>query len=72
MRNRWMPVDNWLRMRIGERIRAVGQDCSGAGVIELLLIIVVLIAIVILFRDQLMELAELIFGEMYDKAESVF
>ena len=56
----------WLRMK------AVGKDCSGAGVIELLLIIVVLIAIVILFRDQLMDLADLIFGEMFDKVESVF
>ena len=54
------------------RIKSVGKDCSGAGVIELLLIIVVLIAIVILFKDQLMDLSDLIFGDMFDKAESVF
>lgn len=45
---------------------------SGAGVIEVLLIMVVLIAIVILFKGQITSLAELIFGDIFAKAGSVF
>ena len=45
---------------------------SGAGVIEVLLIMVVLIAVVILFKGQITALAELIFGDLFAKAGSVF
>lgn len=48
------------------------EDELGAGVIEVLLILVVLIAVVILFKEQIMALADLIFGDMFAKAESVF
>lgn len=48
------------------------DDSSGAGVIEVVLILVVLIALVILFKEQIMDLADLIFGDMFTKAESVF
>jgi len=45
---------------------------SGSGVIELILIIVVLIAVVILFKGQITALAELIFGDIFSKAGTVF
>lgn len=45
---------------------------SGAGVIEVLLVMVVLIAVVILFKGQITALAELIFGDLFAKAGSVF
>lgn len=44
----------------------------GVGVVEILLILVVLIALVILFKDQLTALANSIFGNIFTKAESVF
>lgn len=45
---------------------------SGSGVIELILIMVVLIAVVILFKGQITALADLIFGDIFSKAGSVF
>ena len=49
-----------------------GKYLSGSGVIELILIMVVLIAVVILFKGQITALADLIFGEIFSKAGSVF
>ena len=45
---------------------------SGSGVIELILIMVVLIAVVILFKGQITALADLIFGDIFSKAGTVF
>ena len=45
---------------------------SGSGVIELILIMVVLIAVVILFKGQITALADLIFGDIFAKAGTVF
>lgn len=55
-----------------KRACSVGKNKDGAGVIEVVLILVVLIALVILFKEQIMDLAELIFGDMFTKAQSVF
>lgn len=52
--------------------KMLAKEETAAGVIEVLLILVVLIAIVILFKDQITALAQLIFGDMFEKAESVF
>ena len=49
-----------------------GRYLAGSGVIEMILIMVVLIAIVILFKGQITALAELIFGDIFTKAGSVF
>lgn len=49
-----------------------GKYLSGSGVIELILIMVVLIAVVILFKGQITALADLIFGDIFSKAGSVF
>ena len=49
-----------------------GKYLSGSGVIELILIMVVLIAVVILFKGQITALADLIFGDIFSKARSVF
>ncbi len=66
-------------LRIGNKIRdglirKAGRltHLSGSGVVELILIIVVLIALVILFREQITSLTEMIFGDIFSKAESVF
>lgn len=48
------------------------EDESGAGVIEVLLVLVVLIAVVVLFKDQITQLADLIFGNMFSKVETIF
>ena len=59
-------------MSLWKRLCFLGKDTEGAGVIEIVLILVVLIALVILFKEQIMDLADLIFGDIFTKAETVF
>lgn len=47
------------------------KDESGAGVVELILIIVVLIGIVLIFQDQLTELVNDIFDTIMKEAGKV-
>lgn len=49
-----------------------GKRENGVGVVEVILILVVLIALVILFKTQITALADEIFGDIFTKAESVF
>lgn len=46
-------------------------DDSGVGVVELILILLVLIGLVIIFRDQLTSIANSIFTSIADEAGSV-
>ena len=61
-----------MNHREGKRGKRERHYLSGSGVIELILIMVVLIAVVILFKDQITALADVIFGDIFTKAESVF
>lgn len=48
------------------------DDESGIGVVEVILILVVLVALVIIFKDQLTNLVNSIFGSINSKSESVY
>ena len=48
------------------------KDESGIGTVEIILILVVLIALVVIFRDELTALVNSIFGSIADKAESIY
>ncbi len=43
-------------------LKAFMEDESGVGVVEVILILVVLIALVVIFKDQLTNLVRTIFG----------
>ncbi len=58
--------------RMGSEKKASEDFFSGSGVIELILIMVVLIAIVILFKEQITALADTIFGSIFEKAGTMF
>ena len=45
---------------------------NAVGVVEIILILVVLIALVVIFRDELTALVNSIFGSIADKAESIY
>ncbi len=45
---------------------------NAVGVVEVILILVVLIALVVIFRDELTALVNSIFGSIADKAESIY
>ncbi len=48
------------------------QDESGIGVVEMILILVVLIGLVLIFKDQLGALVNGIFKEIQSKTSSVY
>lgn len=48
-----------------------GNDNSGMGVIEIILIIVVLISLVLIFKTQLTALVRTIFGNITNSALSI-
>lgn len=48
------------------------KEENAVGVVEVILILVVLIALVVIFRDELTALVNNIFGSIADKAESIY
>lgn len=54
------------------KIKSFFKDESGVGVVEMILILMVLITLVIIFKDQLTELVGDIFSSISGKAESIY
>lgn len=61
-------VKNYMKDSIKELI----TDESGAGVIELVLIIVVLIGFVFLFKDKIGTLLSTVFSKINSQAEGIY
>ncbi|MBQ7248251.1 MAG: hypothetical protein IJS22_09210 [Lachnospiraceae bacterium] len=55
-----------------ERIKRFWNDETAVGVVEIILILVVLIALVIIFREQLTELVGNIFSSINSKAGTIY
>ena len=53
------------------QIREFARDESGAGVVELILIIVVLVGLVLIFKDQVTDLVNDLFDTIRDQAGDV-
>ena len=58
----------WLKQRWMEFLK----DESGMGVVEVILIIVVLIAMVIIFKDQITELVNNIWKSIHQSAKKIY
>ena len=54
-----------------ERTRIFAKDDKGIGVVELILILVVLIGLVVIFRDQLTSLVNNIFERIVNDSQAV-
>lgn len=54
------------------RTRQKMSDRSGIGTVEIILILVVLIALVLIFKDQILSLAESIFGQVNKSVKGVY
>lgn len=63
---------NYLFFRMKSSIRELLKEEDGAGVIELVLIIVVLIGFVFLFKDKIGTLLTTIFSKINSQAESIY
>ena len=61
-----------LLLKTKNGIREFIEDENGAGVIELVLIIVVLIGFVFLFKDKIGSLLNTVFSKINSQAESIY
>ena len=57
--------------RIVEGIKEAGGDDRGIGVVEVILILVVLIGLVVIFRDQLTTIVNGIFSRVAEDANAL-
>ena len=57
--------------RIRERFADAAGDERGIGVVEVILILVVLIGLVVIFRDQLTGIVNSIFGRIAEDAGAI-
>lgn len=62
----------YLLFRAKQEIKDLIDDETGAGVIELVLIIVVLVGFVFLFKDKIGSLLNTIFSKINSQAESIY
>lgn len=58
--------------KVKNRFDELMDDESGMGTIEIVLILVVLIALVIVFKSQITSLLDSVFGQINKDAESVY
>ncbi|MBR4314778.1 MAG: hypothetical protein IKP66_07715 [Lachnospiraceae bacterium] len=63
---------NYLLFKVRKGLKEFIDDESGAGVIELVLIIVVLIGFVFLFKDKIGTLLSTVFSKINSQAESIY
>lgn len=55
-----------------KRMKKLWEDQRGAGVVEMLLILVVLIGLIVIFRSQLLTLVSNIFESIQRQAGSIY
>lgn len=58
--------------KMGRAVHSLLEDEAGIGVIELVLILVVLIGLVIIFKEQITKLLESIFKEINSQSKEVY
>ena len=58
--------------KMGRAVHNLQEDEAGIGVIELVLILVVLIGLVIIFKEQITKLLESIFKEINSQSKEVY
>lgn len=55
-----------------EMLKGLAKDESGIGVVEMILILVVLIGLVLIFKNQLKSLVDGIFKEIQTKTNTIY
>lgn len=63
---------NYLFLKTKNELRKFLKEEDGAGVIELVLIIVVLIGFVLLFKDKIGSLLNTVFTKINGQAEGIY
>lgn len=65
----WRTVNGAVNMK--NRVREILKGDEGTGTVEVILIILVLIGLVIIFKNQLTSLVNSIFGKITSQAGSI-
>ena len=60
-----------MLMNLTQRIRNFMEDEDGIGVVEVILILLVLVGLVIIFKDQIVSLAKSIFSNINSQVSSI-
>jgi Flp pilus assembly pilin Flp len=63
-------VRNFIKRKVQEGVQIL-QDESGLSVIEMLLILVVIIALVLIFKNQLVNLVNVIFEKITSESAGI-
>ena len=58
-------------MKILKKIKNFGDDESGMGVVEVVLIIIVLVGLVMLFKKQITSLVNMLLSKMSSQAKQI-
>ena len=62
----------YLKQKLAKSFKSYIDDEEGAGVIELVLILVVLIGLVLVFKDKIGVLLNNIFGNINSSADAIY
>ncbi len=57
--------------KVGAGLSSLSKDDNGIGVVEVILILVVLIGLVVIFRDRLTAVVDSIFGRIAEDAGGI-
>ena len=60
-----------MLMNIFSKIRSFAEDENGIGVVEVILILLVLVGLVIIFKDQIVSLAKSIFSSINSQVNTI-
>ena len=60
-----------MNRKLWKSVRTFWQDESGVGVVEIILILVVLISLVLLFKEQITSLAKTVLTKIKNQGTSV-
>ena len=60
-----------MNRKLWKSVRTFWQDASGVGVVEIILILVVLISLVLLFKEQITSLVKTVLTKIKNQGTSV-
>ena len=64
-------MNNWIQSACGYVREQIAEREDGIGVVEVILILLVLVGLVLIFKDQIVSLARSIFSNITSQANSV-
>ena len=64
-------IDKWMIQIVQRSKRMIKEDNRGVGTVEIILIIVVLVGVVVIFKNQLNQLVESLFSKIFTQTNKL-